>query len=99
MPALEVSAVRAGYGRTEVLHGVDLRVPAGKAVVLLGPNGVGKSTLLRTIAGLVPVRSGSIRLQGEPVERRPPTAALSRASASSPKGGGSSGVSRYGRIW
>jgi branched-chain amino acid transport system ATP-binding protein len=71
MLTLDVSGLRAGYGRTEVLHGVDLRVPAGKAVALLGANGAGKSTLLKAIAGLVPARTGSIRLLGEPVERRP----------------------------
>jgi branched-chain amino acid transport system ATP-binding protein len=71
MLTLDVSGLRSGYGRTEVLHGVDVRVPAGKAVVLLGPNGAGKSTLLRTIAGLVPTRAGTITLKGESVERRP----------------------------
>jgi len=69
--ALDVAGLRGGYGRTEVLHGVDLRVPAGKAVALLGSNGAGKTTLLRTIAGLNPTRAGSIRLHGEPVEHRP----------------------------
>jgi branched-chain amino acid transport system ATP-binding protein len=69
--ALDVTGVRAGYGRTEVLHGVDLRVPAGKAVALLGSNGAGKTTMLRTIAGLNPTRSGTIRLNGRPVEQRP----------------------------
>ncbi len=71
MLTLDVSRLRSGYGRTEVLHGVDVRVPAGKAVVLLGPNGAGKSTLLRTIAGLVPTRAGTITLKGESMERRP----------------------------
>jgi branched-chain amino acid transport system ATP-binding protein len=71
MLTLDVAGVRSGYGRTDVLHGVDLRVPAGRAVALLGSNGAGKSTLLKTIAGLVPTRAGSIRFQGEPVERRP----------------------------
>jgi branched-chain amino acid transport system ATP-binding protein len=68
---LDVSGLRGGYGRTEVLHGVDLRVPAGKAVALLGPNGAGKTSLLRTIAGLNPARAGTIRLNGERLERRP----------------------------
>ena len=71
MLTLDVADVRSGYGRTEVLHGVNLRVPAGRAVALLGSNGAGKSTLLKTIAGLVPTRAGSIRLEGAPVERRP----------------------------
>jgi branched-chain amino acid transport system ATP-binding protein len=72
MPALlEVSGLRAGYGRTEVLHGVDLKIPAGAAVALLGSNGAGKTTLLKTIAGLLPARDGQILLQGTPVEKRP----------------------------
>ncbi|HEY3239729.1 MAG TPA: ABC transporter ATP-binding protein [Acidimicrobiia bacterium] len=88
MLTLDVSGLRSGYGRTEVLHGVDIRVPAGKAVVLLGPNGAGKSTLLRTIAGLVPTRSGSIRLRDEPVERRPAHQRARRGICLIPEGRG-----------
>jgi branched-chain amino acid transport system ATP-binding protein len=69
--ALDVADLRGGYGRTEVLHGVNLRVPAGKAVALLGSNGAGKTTLLRTIAGLNPTRSGTIQLNGVNIEGRP----------------------------
>jgi branched-chain amino acid transport system ATP-binding protein len=69
--ALDVTDLRGGYGRTEVLHGVNLRVPAGKAVALLGSNGAGKTTLLRTIAGLNPTRSGTIQLNGVNIEGRP----------------------------
>ncbi len=71
MIALDITDLRGGYGRTEVLHGVNLRVPAGKAVALLGSNGAGKTTLLRTIAGLNPTRSGTIRLNGDNIEHRP----------------------------
>jgi branched-chain amino acid transport system ATP-binding protein len=72
MPAvLEVRGLRAGYGRSEVLHGVDLSVPPGAAVALLGSNGAGKTTLLKAVAGLVPVRDGQVRLAGSAVERRP----------------------------
>ena len=71
MIALDVAGLRGGYGRTEVLHGVDLRVPAGKAVALLGSNGAGKTTLLRTIAGLNPARAGTIKLGGTNIEHRP----------------------------
>ena len=67
---LEVSGLRSGYGRTEVLHGIDLAVPAGATVALLGANGAGKTTLLQTIAGLVRPRSGRIVFRGEPVEKR-----------------------------
>jgi branched-chain amino acid transport system ATP-binding protein len=88
MLTLEVSGLRAGYGRTEVLHGVDLRVPAGKAVALLGANGAGKSTLLKTIAGLVPARTGSIRLLGEAVERRPANARARKGICLIPEGRG-----------
>jgi len=64
---LQLSDVRAAYGRIEVLHGVDLSVPAGSVMALLGPNGAGKSTTLRVIAGLHPPTSGDIRLAGRRV--------------------------------
>jgi branched-chain amino acid transport system ATP-binding protein len=68
--ALELCGVRGGYGTAEVLHGVDLRVPAGTAVALLGANGAGKTTLLRTVAGLNPTRRGRILHNGEAMEHR-----------------------------
>ncbi len=61
---LELHGVRAGYGRAEVLHGVDLRVAAGELVALIGANGAGKSTLLKTVVGLVHARSGSVTYEG-----------------------------------
>lgn len=66
---LELRGVRAGYGQVEVLHGVSLAVPAGRVVALLGPNGAGKTTALRLAAGLLPVRSGEVRLDGRPLGR------------------------------
>ena len=71
MALLQVRGLRAGYGRTEVLRGVDLSVPAGATVVLLGANGAGKTTLLRTVAGLLPVSEGEIRFDGEAVTSVP----------------------------
>jgi branched-chain amino acid transport system ATP-binding protein len=65
---LRLSGVRAGYGRTEVLHGVDLVVPPGAAVALLGANGAGKSTLLRVAAGLLPSTGGAVWFGDERVE-------------------------------
>jgi branched-chain amino acid transport system ATP-binding protein len=59
---MQLCDVRAAYGRIEVLHGVDLTVPAGSVMALLGPNGAGKSTTLRVIAGLHPPTSGEVRL-------------------------------------
>lgn len=63
-PLLELVGVHAGYGPIEVLHGVDLAVPRGAVVALLGPNGGGKSTTLRVCCGLHPVSSGELRLAG-----------------------------------
>jgi branched-chain amino acid transport system ATP-binding protein len=89
MPALlEVSGLRAGYGRTEVLHGVDLKIPPGAAVALLGSNGAGKTTLLKTIAGLLPAREGHVLLQGTPVEKRPANARARSGICLIPEGRG-----------
>jgi branched-chain amino acid transport system ATP-binding protein len=68
---LEVRAVEAGYGANQVLFGVDLIVPQGAVVTLLGRNGMGKTTTLRAIFGLVPLRSGEIRFAGERIDGRP----------------------------
>src|SRR2546423_220989 len=65
---LRLEGIRAGYRRSEVLHGVDLAVPEGAAVGLLGANGAGKSTLLRVAAGLLPATGGTISLGGERIE-------------------------------
>lgn len=65
-PVLELSGVRAGYGRRTVLDGADLRVSAGEVVALLGTNGSGKSTLLRVAAGLLRPWSGEARILGRP---------------------------------
>ncbi len=61
---LEINALRGGYGRVEVLRGVDLQVNAGEMVALLGSNGAGKSTLNKVMCGLVPAWSGSVRFDG-----------------------------------
>jgi len=64
VPILELIGVRAAYGRIEVLRGVDLTVPRGAVVALLGANGAGKTTLLRVISGLMPATEGDIHLAG-----------------------------------
>ena len=61
---LEIEALRGGYGRVEVLRGVDLQVNAGEMVALLGSNGAGKSTLNKVVCGLVPAWSGRVRFDG-----------------------------------
>ena len=67
--SLTVRALRAGYGPLEVLHGIDLDVPPGSIVAVVGANGAGKSTLLRCLSGLVRATSGEIRLGGRRVDR------------------------------
>jgi branched-chain amino acid transport system ATP-binding protein len=61
---LEIRDVRAGYDTGDVLHGVDLDLHEGEVVALLGRNGVGKTTLVNTLIGLVPPRTGSVKLEG-----------------------------------
>lgn len=70
-PALRLCDVHGGYGRKEILHGVDLVVQPGEIVALLGDNGSGKSTLLRTAAGLLQPSQGTILLAGKDVTRWP----------------------------
>ncbi|WP_431276754.1 ABC transporter ATP-binding protein [Variovorax ureilyticus] len=62
---LDIQGLRGGYGRVEVLRGVDLRVNAGEMVALLGSNGAGKSTLNKMICGLCPAWSGTVRFDGQ----------------------------------
>jgi branched-chain amino acid transport system ATP-binding protein len=64
-PVLEIEALEAGYGKSQVLHDVSLTVGAGETVALLGRNGAGKTTLMRSIAGLLPPRAGRIRFAGQ----------------------------------
>ena len=66
---LEVRDVRAGYGATPVLFGVDLEVGAGEIVGLLGRNGMGKTTLVRTVIGLLEPSAGAIRFDGQEIAR------------------------------
>jgi len=65
---LRVEALRSGYGRIEVVKGVDLEVSSGEIVALIGANGAGKTTLLRAISGVQPVTAGRILFEGAPIE-------------------------------
>lgn len=67
MTVLSARALVAGYGRAEVLRGIDLVCAAGERVALVGPNGAGKTTLLRCLAGLLRPRAGEILLDGTPL--------------------------------
>ena len=76
---LQISGLHAGYGKMEVLHGIDLTVAAGRSLCLIGPNGAGKSTVLHSIYGFAQVTAGSIRAGGEDVIRLSPREKLGRA--------------------
>lgn len=83
---LELRNVTAGYTRAAVLHDVSLTVPSGGAVALTGHNGAGKTTLLRTAVGLLPVKRGSIFLDGEDVTRLATNKRVTRGIGYVPQG-------------
>lgn len=64
---LEIRDLHVGYGRVEVIHGVSLEVKEGECVALIGANGAGKSSTLKSICGLLPARSGSITFEGRDI--------------------------------
>src|SRR5512139_3656286 len=67
-PLLQVDNLRSGYGRAEVLHGLNLQADQGSVITVIGPNGAGKSTLLNTLMGILPGQ-GSIEFEGEDIGR------------------------------
>jgi branched-chain amino acid transport system ATP-binding protein len=69
---LEARGVYGGYGEVDILNGVDLAVERGQIVVIIGPNGAGKSTAMKAIFGLVRVREGTIRFDGEEITNARP---------------------------
>lgn len=86
--ALEIRSLAAGYGRIPVLHGIDLHVAHGEIVGILGHNGMGKSTLLKTVMGFLPARAGSIILDGEQITRLKPHQRSQRGLGYIPQGRG-----------
>jgi urea transport system ATP-binding protein len=72
MALLEVSGLHAGYGPVQVLHGIELSVEPGERLALIGRNGVGKTTLLKSLMGLVPIKTGSIEFDGQPIHNATP---------------------------
>ena len=72
MTLLTASDVVAGYGEAEILHGVSVTVAEGEIVTIIGPNGCGKSTLMKAIVGLVGVRTGSVTFRGDDITAVPP---------------------------
>ncbi|MBI2704738.1 MAG: ABC transporter ATP-binding protein [Actinobacteria bacterium] len=87
-PLLELRGVRASYGRIEVLHGVDLAVPAGSVVALLGPNGAGKTTTLSVCSGMMPPTAGGVYIAGRRVNGAKPDQLARAGVCTIPEGRG-----------
>ena len=87
-PMLELRGVRAAYGRIEVLHGVDLVVPRGSVVALLGPNGGGKTTTLKVAGGQVTPTAGCVHIGGRHVNGIAPDALARIGVCTIPEGRG-----------
>jgi len=83
---LQVNALNQFYGGSHILRDVSFEVPHGKLTTLLGRNGVGKSTLLKCLMGVVPTRSGSISWQGKALEKKPAYERVSAGLAYVPQG-------------
>ncbi len=85
-PILAVDRLRAGYGRIPILNGVSFALTAGQVVGVLGHNGMGKTTLMRTLIGHLPTTDGSIRLDGRDIAREPTHARVRRGLGYIPQG-------------
>jgi urea transport system ATP-binding protein len=83
---LEVHNLSAAYGQSEVLHGIDLSAHAGEIVTLVGRNGMGKSTLMKSLIGVMPARSGEIVVDGADVAGLPSYHRVARGLAYVPQG-------------
>ena len=83
---LQVEKLRAGYGKVQVLHGLDLRVETGQLVTLIGSNGAGKTTTLRAVSGMIRPESGRVVLDGREVAGLPSHAITRLGLAHSPEG-------------
>ena len=85
MALLELDDVHTYYGNIEALKGISITVDEGEIVTLIGSNGAGKSTTLRSISGLSPPKQGSIRFEGKEIARRRPRTSSGWASPSPPR--------------
>jgi branched-chain amino acid transport system ATP-binding protein len=86
MTTLQLQDVHAYYGNIHALKGITIDVEEGEVVTLIGSNGAGKTTTLRTISGLMHPRSGSITLNGQPIDRTPPHHITRLGVVQSPEG-------------
>jgi len=78
MKTLEANNIFAGYGKSEILHGISICIEKGEAITIIGPNGAGKSTLLKAIMGYIPVFKGETYWKGENITHLEPHEKVSR---------------------
>ena len=83
---LEVNDLYSGYGKIEILKGVNVKVPVGKIVSLIGSNGAGKTTFLMTLSGIVPPRKGTIHFEGKEIQNLAPDAMVRLGITQVPEG-------------
>ncbi|WP_187273591.1 MULTISPECIES: urea ABC transporter ATP-binding subunit UrtE [Methylobacterium] len=83
---LRVADLHAAYGQSEVLHGLDFQVAPGEIVAVMGRNGMGKTTLMKTLMGIVPVKAGSIRVDGAEIGGLKSHARVAKGLAYVPQG-------------
>ena len=86
MPLLQVDDIHTFYGNIEALKGISLEVEEGEVVTLIGSNGAGKSTTLRSISGLTPPRTGTITFDGNDISATPPQDIVQLGISQSPEG-------------
>ncbi|MGK2955930.1 MAG: ABC transporter ATP-binding protein [Solirubrobacterales bacterium] len=86
MALLEIEDIHTSYGAIEALHGISLEVEAGEVVTMIGSNGAGKSTTLRSISGLAPIHKGEIRFDGVEISRLPPSDIVGLGISQAPEG-------------
>ncbi len=85
-PLLDIRDLQVCYGAIEALHGISLSVNEGEIVTLIGGNGAGKSTTLRTVSGLIRARAGGVRFAGEDIGQCPPHEIVRRGLCHVPEG-------------
>jgi len=83
---LEVSKIRSGYGKNEVLHGVSFHVDQSEIICIIGPNGSGKSTVLKSVFGILEVREGNVTFEEQKITNLKPREIIRRGISYIPQG-------------
>ena len=83
---LKITGLETGYGRKQILYGIDIQVQTNEMVAIIGHNGAGKSTLLKAVFGLIPVWKGSVHYHGQEVTAWPPSEKIHNGLAYVPQG-------------